>query len=44
MEDIITINYSDEKASILTPANESLTNNDNNLNTLIKTAVLKLKY
>ena len=43
MEDIIAINYSDKKASILTPANKSLTDDNNNLNTLIKIAILKLK-
>jgi hypothetical protein len=43
VEDIITIDYSNRKASIPTPANKSSTNDNNNLDTLIKTAVSKLK-
>jgi hypothetical protein len=43
VEDIIAINYSDGKASIPTPANKSSTNDDNDLDTLIKTAISKLK-
>jgi hypothetical protein len=44
VEDIITVDYGDGKASIPTPANESSTNdNDNDLDALTKIAVLKLK-
>jgi hypothetical protein len=43
VEDIIAIDYSDRKAFIPTLANKSLTNDNNNLDTLIKTAVSKLK-
>jgi hypothetical protein len=43
VEDIIAIDYGDGKASIPTPADESLTDDDDDLDTLIKTVVSKLK-
>ena len=43
MEDIIAVDYSDGKASIPTPADESSTDDDDDLDILIKTAVSKLK-
>jgi hypothetical protein len=43
VEDIIAVDYGDGKASIPTPADESSTDDDDDLDTLIKTAVSKLK-
>jgi len=43
VEDIIAVDYGDGKASIPTPADESSTDDDDDLDTPIKTAVSKLK-
>jgi hypothetical protein len=43
VEDIIAVDYSNRKASIPTPADESSTDDDNDLDILIKTAISKLK-